>query len=135
MWRCGNCKREHSAKFETVPPQPYSADGQFAPLIVVDCRGLEFTGFDPRVRYTLIFHLPRFLPLITYQQGTWKCVGVESGSPFELDLSEGEWVDYDEKVRVSQFDIYPSTKPRRLCIQAAQPVSVMEIEGRWSRAP
>lgn len=33
-------------------------------------------------------------------QGTWKCVGAESGTAFpEVDLSEGEWVDYDEKVR------------------------------------
>ena len=28
----------------------------------------------------------------------WKCVGAESGTKFEADLSEGEWVDYDEKV-------------------------------------
>lgn len=37
-------------------------------------------------------------------QGTWKCVGVESGTKFEnVDLNEGpesEWVDYDEKVTV-----------------------------------
>ena len=31
----------------------------------------------------------------------WKCVGVGSGTKFEdVDLSEGEWVDYDEKVAV-----------------------------------
>ena len=30
---------------------------------------------------------------------TWKCVGVESGTVFpEVELEEGEWVDYDEKV-------------------------------------
>lgn len=53
VWRCGLCKRESSAKFEEKsPPQAYSADanGQFAPLVTVDCRGLEFTGFDPRVK-------------------------------------------------------------------------------------
>jgi len=99
VWRCGFCKRESSAKFETASPvQPYTIDsnGKFAPFLVLDCRGLEFTGFDPR--------------------GIWKCEGVDSGTKFtEVDLDgEGEWVDYDEK--------------------AAQPVSVMEVEGQWSRA-
>ena len=29
----------------------------------------------------------------------WKCVGADSGTVFpEVDLDEGEWVDYDEKV-------------------------------------
>jgi Eukaryotic protein of unknown function (DUF866) len=32
-------------------------------------------------------------------QGIWKCVGIDSGTPFpEVDLDHGEWVDYDEKV-------------------------------------
>ncbi|KZW02098.1 DUF866-domain-containing protein [Exidia glandulosa HHB12029] len=97
VWRCKNCKREHSAKFEPLPPQPYTADhnGSFAPLITLDCRGLEPVSFDPR--------------------GIWKCEGVEKGTKFsEVDLSEGEWVDYDEK--------------------AAVPVSVMNIESQWARA-
>lgn len=41
----GLCKRESSAKFEAAHPvQPYTAEssGQFAPLVTVDCRGLEF---------------------------------------------------------------------------------------------
>jgi hypothetical protein len=52
VWRCGTCKRESSAKFEKAsPPQPYKADanGQFAPLVIIECRGLEFVGFDPKV--------------------------------------------------------------------------------------
>ncbi|EPQ60572.1 DUF866-domain-containing protein [Gloeophyllum trabeum ATCC 11539] len=92
VWRCGLCKRESSAKFEPAnPPQPYTADssGQFAPLVTIDCRGLEFTNFDPR--------------------GTWKCVGAESGTVFnEVELEGGEWVDYDEKaslpVSVMKFE-------------------------------
>ena len=41
-------------------------------------------------------------------QGKWKAVGAESGTRFdEIDLSEGEWYDYDEKVQpfdpVQQF--------------------------------
>ncbi|KAI0788659.1 DUF866-domain-containing protein [Abortiporus biennis] len=98
VWRCSSCKRESSAKFEAAnPPKPYSADanGQFAPLVTLDCRGLEFVGFDPR--------------------GIWKCVGVESGTKFpEVDLEEGEWVDYDEK--------------------SALPVGVSNIESQWTRA-
>jgi hypothetical protein len=34
-------------------------------------------------------------------QGTWRCAGAETGTKFdEVDLneSEWEWVDYDEKV-------------------------------------
>ncbi|KAF9015068.1 hypothetical protein BDQ17DRAFT_13321 [Cyathus striatus] len=96
VWRCGLCKRESSAKFELATPvQPYtSANTQFQPLLVVECRGLEFTGFDPR--------------------GIWKCVG-ESGTVFpEVDLSDGEWNDYDEK--------------------AALPVGISDIQSEWSRA-
>ncbi|KII93877.1 hypothetical protein PLICRDRAFT_36098 [Plicaturopsis crispa FD-325 SS-3] len=97
VWRCGMCKRESSAKFETAsPPQPYAAEnGQYGPLVTIECRGLEFVGFDPR--------------------GTWKCRGAESGTVFDdVDLSEGEWVDYDEK--------------------AAVPVGVSNIESQWTRA-
>jgi hypothetical protein len=33
-------------------------------------------------------------------KGSWKCVGAESGTPFnEFEFEDGEWVDYDEKVR------------------------------------
>lgn len=41
----GFCKRESSAKFEAASfAQPYTAEsnGQWAPLVTVDCRGLEF---------------------------------------------------------------------------------------------
>ncbi|KAI9512821.1 DUF866-domain-containing protein [Russula earlei] len=98
VWRCGHCKRESYAKFDaSSPPRPYSVDanGNFAPFITVDCRGLEFTSLDPR--------------------GTWRCTGVDSGTPFtEVVLEGGEWVDYDEK--------------------AKKPVGISGIEGKWSRA-
>ncbi|KZT75116.1 DUF866-domain-containing protein [Daedalea quercina L-15889] len=98
VWRCGLCKRESSAKFDpSFKPQSYSADvnGQFAPFLTIDCRGLEFVGFDPR--------------------GTWRCVGAESGTVFDdVELGEGEWVDYDEK--------------------AALPVGISNIESKWTRA-
>jgi len=58
VWRCGLCKRESSAKFDAANPTiPYSANnnGQFAPFLTIDCRGLEFIGFDPRVTSHLIY--------------------------------------------------------------------------------
>ncbi|KAG5727876.1 UPF0587 protein [Termitomyces sp. T112] len=78
VWRCGMCKRESSAKFDSTPIQPYSSEnGQLAPLLVIECRGLEFIGFDPR--------------------GIWECKG-SSGAVFaDVDLGEGDWNDYDEK--------------------------------------
>lgn len=50
VWRCSECSRDSSAKFEPVI-KSYSAEsnGQLAPLLVMDCRGLEFIGFEPRV--------------------------------------------------------------------------------------
>jgi len=95
VWRCGLCKRESSAKFESTPTTPYNAENaQFQPLLVIECRGLEFTDFDPR--------------------GIWKCIGVK-GSPFpEVDLTEKEWNDYDEK--------------------AALPVGISDFGSRWDRA-
>ncbi|KIM66275.1 hypothetical protein SCLCIDRAFT_1211512 [Scleroderma citrinum Foug A] len=80
VWRCGNCKRESSAKFDNaVPVRSYSDSGNFAELLVIECRGLEFSDFDPR--------------------GAWTCEGVDSGTLFDVDLPAGEmdWVDYDEK--------------------------------------
>ncbi|KAM6498022.1 hypothetical protein JOM56_005970 [Amanita muscaria] len=96
VWRCGMCRRESSAKFDkSAPLTPYTSEnGQLEPLLVIECRGLEFVDFDPK--------------------GVWKCAGT-SGTVFpDVDLSEGEWTDYDEK--------------------AALPVNVSDIECEWSRA-
>lgn len=79
VWRCGSCKRESSAKFDPSPSQPYTDENcQFAPLLVIECRGLEFVGFDP--------------------QGFWTCVGSTGKGFSEVDLMDGEWTDYDEEV-------------------------------------
>ncbi|EOD46069.1 putative duf866 domain-containing protein [Neofusicoccum parvum UCRNP2] len=79
VWRCKNCKREHSANI-TAAPNAYSQ--QLPPkrqnIITFDCRGLEFVEFKP--------------------DGEWQATGVESGTKFEaIDLTEGDWFDYDEK--------------------------------------
>lgn len=58
VWRCSSCKRESSAKFDKfndsktqIKPYQIATDkGQeFKPIAVLDCRGLEFVDFDPRV--------------------------------------------------------------------------------------
>ncbi|KAK3946370.1 hypothetical protein QBC46DRAFT_369606 [Diplogelasinospora grovesii] len=79
VWKCKNCKRESSATItaapssyeQTEPPKPQK-------ILVFDCRGLEFTEFS--------------------SEGEWLAEGVDSGSKFTgIELTEGEWFDYDEK--------------------------------------
>ncbi|KAI6153663.1 DUF866-domain-containing protein [Pisolithus tinctorius] len=80
VWRCGNCKRESSAKFDpSAAVRPYSDSGNFAELLVIECRGLEFVGFDPR--------------------RTWACNGIK-GQSFEVEFQDNDWVDYDENARL-----------------------------------
>lgn len=139
VWRCGNCKRESSAKFEAAsPPKPYSADanGQFAPLVTIECRGLEFVGFDPRVTATFFLAGGHYLIKRDVRtQGIWKCSGIDSGTPFlEVDLSEGEWVDYDEKVCCTFHCISKLWDLIWRQFQAALPVGVSAIESKWGRA-
>ncbi|KAF9040531.1 hypothetical protein BJ165DRAFT_1530407 [Panaeolus papilionaceus] len=95
VWRCGLCKRESSAKFDSTPIRPYvEENGQFGPILTIECRGLEFIGFDPR--------------------GIWKCEGATGAKFDDVDLTDGEWNDYDEKAKV--------------------PVGIANIESRWDRA-
>jgi len=36
--------------------------------------------------------------MLTVDKGDWEATGIESGTKFaEIDLTEGEWFDYDEK--------------------------------------
>jgi len=80
IWRCSNCKHENSAKFEQAPLSPYTADhsGTFSSILTVECRGLEFTHFDP--------------------WGNWKCKSTDSTTVFsDFKFEDGEWFDYDEK--------------------------------------
>ncbi|WWC64083.1 uncharacterized protein I303_106690 [Kwoniella dejecticola CBS 10117] len=96
VWRCGNCKKEHSASFapsnpspksksKSTAPIPYSSSNSetFQPLISLDCRGLEFTEF----------HI---------NHGKWLAKGEESGKGFEIDWdelnqqNEDRWDEYDD---------------------------------------
>ncbi|KAK0385921.1 hypothetical protein NLU13_7096 [Sarocladium strictum] len=79
VWKCKNCKRESSATIKDAPKSyEQSEPAKSRPILEFDCRGLEFTDFKP--------------------EGEWLAEGIDSGSKFTaIDLSEGEWFDYDEK--------------------------------------
>ncbi|POS80777.1 DUF866 domain-containing protein [Diaporthe helianthi] len=79
VWKCKNCKRESSATIKAAPvPYEQSEPAKAKNILEFDCRGLEFTEFKP--------------------EGEWLAEGLESGTKFTgIDLSDGEWFDYDEK--------------------------------------
>ncbi|KAF2152311.1 DUF866-domain-containing protein [Myriangium duriaei CBS 260.36] len=79
VWRCKNCKREHSASIKEAPKvYEAQAPAKAKNIIELDCRGLEFVEFKA--------------------DGDWLATGAESGTKFTgIDLTEGEWFDYDEK--------------------------------------
>ncbi|KAI4197980.1 MAG: hypothetical protein LQ350_005565 [Teloschistes chrysophthalmus] len=79
VWRCKACKRESTATLPALPT-PYNATSQPTrqTILVFDCRGLEFIEFVP--------------------VGEFTAHGAETNTKFTgIDLSEGEWFDYDEK--------------------------------------
>lgn len=103
-------------------PNTYEAEGKSEQKIIdIDCRGLEFTEFKPDVSptcrsFSLLSKVNIFPPILQRlttksMQGEWEAKGVESSTPFtSVDLSEGEWYDYDEKageevsIREVKFD-------------------------------
>ncbi|KAK3677921.1 hypothetical protein LTR78_002016 [Recurvomyces mirabilis] len=72
-------QREHTANITTSPKSyPQQSPAKPQNIITFDCRGLEFVEFKA--------------------DGAWKATGTESGTKFsDIDLTEGEWFDYDEK--------------------------------------
>jgi hypothetical protein len=82
------CVWQESEKFQTV--------------VVFECRGIEPVDFDPRVHSI-------YMPTIIYSslslscclQGGWSAQGVDSGSQFtDIDLSQQEWSEYDERAQL-----------------------------------
>ena len=89
-------QRESSATIKTAPvPYELGTPAKAKNLVQIDCRGLEFTDFKPDVG----FNPSQGFSSPSYQsQGEWEATGVDSGTKFSgIDLSEGEWFDYDEK--------------------------------------
>ncbi|RHZ56357.1 hypothetical protein Glove_402g30 [Diversispora epigaea] len=81
--RCKFCKREGFAQIDPNSINPYTIENneQFSPIVIIECRGLEFVDFDPRFGFS--------------------AKGVDSETIFEnIDLTEGYWADYDEKAEV-----------------------------------
>ncbi|KAK5112592.1 hypothetical protein LTR62_003906 [Meristemomyces frigidus] len=79
VWKCKNCKREHSVNILDTPKSyPHQSPAKPLNIIVFDCRGVDLQEFKA--------------------DGAWKATGLESGTKFsDVDLTEGEWFDYDEK--------------------------------------
>lgn len=87
VFRCKNCKNEHSANISRTPAKVTEND-KWVKILELDCRGLEVKEFIP--------------------EGRWQCVGAETNTSFtEVDLEDGEWYDYDEKAgsEVSVTDV------------------------------
>ena len=72
---------------------------------------------------------------IIYQTG-FKAIGVESGTEFEdIDLREGDWADYDEKVFFLNVSIlYHTQSDDCLYSKSGVPVGISEIESEFRRA-
>ncbi|XP_060586424.1 CXXC motif containing zinc binding protein-like [Ruditapes philippinarum] len=82
--KCKLCSRENSIDIMRDTITAYNAEdsNKFKTIVVFDCRGVEPIDFSPRVGFT--------------------AEGEETGTKFpEVDLKEGEWVDYDEKKKES----------------------------------
>ncbi|EGV60961.1 hypothetical protein PSN45_002315 [Yamadazyma tenuis] len=78
VFRCKSCKSEHSAAIEpTGTVCTPDTNGKPVTILTIDARGLDFNEFIP--------------------DGFFACEGEDSPTKFtEIDLSEGEWYDYDD---------------------------------------
>ncbi|KAM8711982.1 hypothetical protein ACLKA7_012490 [Drosophila subpalustris] len=78
--KCKMCGRENSMDVVEKSNVAYTADdaGSFKTIVVFDCRGVEPVEFSPRTG--------------------WKVQSAENGQAFEdVDLSDDDWVEYDQK--------------------------------------
>ncbi|CAC9885702.1 unnamed protein product [Aureobasidium pullulans] len=79
--QCTSCREVHpnwhSATIKEAPKAYAQNDTPKSQKIIeIDCRGLEFVEFKP----------------------DWKATGIDSNTKFDaIDLTEGDWYDYDEK--------------------------------------
>ncbi|KAJ2083294.1 hypothetical protein H4R24_000941 [Coemansia sp. RSA 988] len=76
VMKCKFCKREGSADIVSNPVEYTDKDnGKFVSILSLECRGLEPVHFEPR--------------------DGWRVTGTKSQAKFDVDLTEGEWYDYD----------------------------------------
>ncbi|OQR78943.1 hypothetical protein BIW11_06073 [Tropilaelaps mercedesae] len=77
--KCKFCLRVNTMDILPDTRNPYSNSDEFQLIVVFDCRGIEPVDFDPREGWV---------------------AKTEDGRTFtEVDLTEKEWVDYDDKRR------------------------------------
>lgn len=94
--KCKLCSRENSMTILEDSMKSFVAtdQGTFQTIVVFDCRGFEPTDFSAR--------------------DGWIANAVDDGKEFtEVDLTEGEWADYCDKIK--------------------QPVGIYDIEHRFER--
>ncbi|XP_012259684.2 CXXC motif containing zinc binding protein [Athalia rosae] len=94
--KCKLCLRENTMTIIEDSSRSYTTDdqGKFKTLAIFDCRGIEPSDFSAR-------------------EG-WVAKAIDGGKEFkDVDLSEGEWADYCEKI--------------------ANPVGIYEIEHRFEK--
>ncbi|CAK9832099.1 CXXC motif containing zinc binding protein [Anthophora retusa] len=96
VMKCKLCSRVNSMSILKDSIKPYIAvndeDQEYQTIVIFDCRGMEPTDFSAR-------------------EG-WIVKAVNDGKEFtDVDLSEGEWVDYCDKIN--------------------EPIGIYEIEHRF----
>ena len=77
--KCKLCSRDNSMDILRDSIGEYDAgdSGKFKKVVSFECRGMEPTDFSPRTG--------------------WSAKGEESSLSFAVDLTEGDWCDYDER--------------------------------------
>jgi len=82
VMKCQFCKRENSINIVEGYGKPLTLEnsGIFVPVMCFECRGSEITAYQPRMGWT--------------GEG-------EKGNLFEIDLSEGDWTDFDDRTKES----------------------------------
>ncbi|XP_050402184.1 UPF0587 protein v1g245604 [Patella vulgata] len=89
--KCKLCKRENSIDIIKDSLSSYMSEdsGKFKTIVTFDCRGVQPIEFKPNDGWKV------------------KAEGEKSNATFELELTENEWYDYDEKasesVSVTEF--------------------------------
>lgn len=76
IYRCKECKNESNASIERLKTK-LDESNQWCRLLVIDARGLEVKKFIPEGKFT--------------------ATGI-SGTKFYMELEDGEWYDYDDKI-------------------------------------
>lgn len=77
VFRCRNCKKEHSANILRPKAAVLTAEDDEKVILDIDSRGLYFLDFEP-------------------SSGSFTLKGTKTTVFKEIDLSDGEWYDYDD---------------------------------------